>query len=197
MTDQMLKLKVTDIKQYLYCPRIIYFTYVCPVRKKVTRKMQYGQEAHLELDRLEKRRTFRRYQFQHGERKFHTALYSPRLGLEGKLDMHIVAGGEIFPVEFKHSAQVPSLNHKYQLIAYAMLLEDAYNQPVRYGFIYSDYTGGGKVIPVAITPNARVFVKETLAKIRLLAAKELMPGKARAPGKCNDCEYGNFCGDVR
>ncbi|OPX90691.1 MAG: PD-(D/E)XK nuclease superfamily protein [Pelotomaculum sp. PtaB.Bin104] len=190
----MLKLRVTDIKQYLYCPRIIYFTYVCPVQKKVTRKMQYGQEAHLELDRLEKRRTFKRYNFKDGERKFHAGLYSQRLGLEGKLDMHIVAGGEIFPVEFKHSSQGPSLNHKYQLIAYAMLLEDEYNKPVRYGFIYVDQ---GKAIPVEITPNARVFVKETLGKIRLLVSKELMPNKTREKGKCIDCEYRNFCGDVR
>ncbi len=57
----MLKLRVADVKQYIYCPRVIYFTYVCPVDKKVTRKIQYGHEAHLELDRLEKRRTFKRY----------------------------------------------------------------------------------------------------------------------------------------
>jgi len=191
----MLKLRVTDIKQYMYCPRIIYFTYVCPVQKKVTRKMQYGQEAHLELDRLEKRRTFKRYNFKEGERKFHTSLYSPRLGLEGKLDMHIVAGGGIFPVEFKHSSQGPSLNHKYQLIAYAMLLEDNYNKPVRYGLLYID--SGNVIIPVEVTPNARVFVKETLEKIRLLISKEWMPNKASSKGKCVDCEYRNFCGDVR
>ncbi|MDF9408700.1 CRISPR-associated protein Cas4 [Pelotomaculum isophthalicicum JI] len=190
----MFKLRVTDIKQYMYCPRIVYFTYVCPVQKKVTRKMQYGQEAHLELDRLEKRRTFKRYNFKEGERKFHASLYSPRLGLEGKLDMHIVAGGEIFPVEFKHSSQGPSLNHKYQLIAYAMLLEDTYNKPVRYGFIYVD---SEKAIPVEVTPNARVYVKETLEKIRLLVSKELMPNKAGEKGKCVDCEYRNFCADVR
>ena len=92
----MLKLRVSDLKQYIYCPRVVYFTYVCPVEKKLTRKMVYGSEAHLELDRLEKRRTFKRYNFKEGERKFHTSLYSPRLGLEGRLDMHIAAGKEIF-----------------------------------------------------------------------------------------------------
>ncbi len=156
--------------------------------------MHYGREAHLELDRLEKRRTFKRYNFEDGERKFHTSLYSSCLGLGGKLEMHIIAEGEIFPVEFKHSLQVPSLNHKYQLIAYAMLLEDAYNQPVRYGFICTD---SGTVIPVEITPNGRVFVKELLEKIRLLVLKEWMPNKAAAKSKCVDCEYSNFCGDVR
>jgi len=190
----MLNLRVTDVKQYFYCPRIIYFTYVCPVQKKVTAKMQYGKDAHLELDRLEKRRTFKRYNFKEGERKFHASLYSSRLGLEGKLDMHIVAGEEIFPVEFKHTAAGPSLSHKYQLVAYAMLLEDRYNRPVRYGFLC--YNSSNEVIPVDITPNARLHVKETIVRIRSMVSAEKMPARTIHRGRCVDCEYRNFCGDV-
>jgi CRISPR-associated protein Cas4 len=128
----MLKLRVSDIKQYFYCPRIIFFKYVCPVPVKITRKMEYGKEAHIELDRLEKRRTFKRYNLAEGRRFFHTQLYSPRLGLEGRLDMYIEAAGENFPVEFKNTTGGLSLNHKYQLVAYAMLLEDFFNRPVRF-----------------------------------------------------------------
>ncbi len=106
----MIKLRVADVKQYIYCPRVIYFTYVCPVDKKVTRKVQYGHEAHLELDRLEKRRTFKCYNLKDGERKFHTNLYSPRLGLEGKLDMHIVTGGEIFPGQMEIAEELRGWN---------------------------------------------------------------------------------------
>jgi CRISPR-associated exonuclease Cas4 len=191
----MLKLRVTDIKQYIYCPRIVYFTYVCPVDKKVTAKMQFGQEAHLELDRLEKRRTFKRYNLREGERRFHTRLYSPRLGLEGRLDMHILAGGEIFPVEFKHSSGGASLNHKYQLVAYAMLLEDTYNRLVRYGFIYLELAN--EVVPVEISPNTRLHVKDTLNKIRDMIAREQIPPKTAQKGRCRDCEFRNYCGDVR
>jgi len=75
-----------------------------------------------------------------------------------------------------------------------MLLEDAYNKPVRYGFISNNSDG---VIPVEITPNARVFVKELLEKIRLLVSKEWMPKKTSQKMKCIDCEFRNFCGDVR
>lgn len=192
----MLKLKVTDIKQYFYCPRIIYFTYVCPVDKKVTAKMEYGREAHLELDRLEKRRTFRRYNFKEARRLFHTNLYSPRLMLEGRLDMHIIAGGEVFPVEFKNSlSSGVYLSHKYQLVAYAMLLEDKYNKPVRYGFLY--FAPFEKAIPVEITPNARLHVKQTMGKIRDIASQEIMPPRTLKYKRCIDCEYRNYCGDVR
>lgn len=191
----MLKLRVTDIKQYVYCPRIIYFTYVCPVDKKTTRKMEYGKEAHMELDQLEKRRKFKRYNLSDAERKFHAHLFSERLGLEGKLDMHLLADGEIFPVEFKHTLKGPSLNHKYQLVAYAMLLEDAYNKPVRYGFlqVYPE----GEVTPVEITPNARKFVKEMLQKIRAMVREQIFPPATQRKARCIDCEYRNFCNDVR
>ena len=46
-------LKVTDLKQFVYCPRILYFTYVLPIPHPVTRKMDFGKIEHLELDRLE------------------------------------------------------------------------------------------------------------------------------------------------
>lgn len=191
----MLKLRVTDIKQYVYCPRIIYFTYVCPVDKKTSRKMEYGKEAHVELDKLEKRRTFKRYNFADAERKYHEHLYSKRLGLEGKLDMHLVSKGEVFPVEFKYTSKTPSLNHKYQLVAYAMLLEDAYDKPVRYGFLHLHPEG--EVTPVEITPNARLYTKSIMDKIRLIVQNESFPPPTQRRARCIDCEYRNYCNDVR
>jgi len=167
---------------------------VCPVEKPVTRKMKYGKEEHVELDRLEKRRTFKRYGLMQGERKFHQYLRSERLGLEGKLDMHIVSDDECFPVEFKNTRKGPSLNHKYQLISYALLLEDRYNKPVRYGFLY--LIPDKRPYPIEITPNARTFVKEVLQEIREIIVAERMPRPNRHKIRCIDCEYRNFCGDV-
>ena len=190
----MLKLRVSDIKQYVYCPRVLYFTYVLPVDKKVTRKMTYGQDCHVELDRLEKRRKLKRYNLSEGERKFHTHLYSPRLGLEGKLDLHIVCGQELIPVEFKNTLKGPELNHKYQVTAYALLLEDAYNRPVRYGFIYQIPTN--TIHELEITPNMRQYVKEIMANIRRMVKDQYMPGPAFQKQRCVDCEYRKFCGDV-
>ena len=37
---------VTDLRQYAYCPRIPYFTYVVPLARPVTPKMREGQEVH-------------------------------------------------------------------------------------------------------------------------------------------------------
>lgn len=189
-----MKLRVSDIKQFIYCPRVVYYQYVLPVDRKITRKMEYGREEHLELDRLEKRRKLKRYGLAEGERKFHTHLYSPRLELEGKLDMHIVTPSGLFPVEFKHTASRVSLNHKYQLTAYAMLLEEHYNTSVRHGFVYLHLRG--EVVIVDITPAMRLYVRQIIERINRMIYDQVMPEATRGKNRCTDCEYRRFCGDV-
>src|SRR5215469_12082167 len=84
-------LRVNDLKQFEYCPRIVFYNTVMPVERKVTVKMERGKEEEVRLDSLESRRTLRRYQLGTGEKRFHVGLESARLGLIGKLDLLIVS----------------------------------------------------------------------------------------------------------
>lgn len=191
-------INISDIKQYLYCPRKIFFSYVCPVPRKTTYKMKNGHEGHLGLDILEKRRTLRRYNLENGRRVFHAWLQSDRLGLQGKLDMHIVVEGlrftEYFPVEFKFTGYRTALEHKYQVVGYALLLEDKYSTTVRYGLLY--LVPRQEIIPVEITPDARSFVLQIRDKIRSIIRDEKMPERQRNTHKCQDCECRRYCGDI-
>jgi CRISPR-associated exonuclease Cas4 len=187
-------LTVTDLKQFFYCPRIIYFTYVLPVEKKVTAKMQEGALAHLEAVRLEGRRSLKAFKLEEGQRIFRTPLVSDRLGLTGLLDMHLVTPTGCFPVEFKDTNRPLSVNHKYQLAAYVLLLEEHYGKPVRGGFIY--YLPRKTARYIEVTPGMRVHVKDKLKKIRSLIERQIFPEAPRRRGRCVDCEYKNFCGDV-
>ncbi len=189
-----LELKVSDIKQYFYCPRVVYFYYVLPVSVKTTFKMDYGGEAHIRWEDLEKRRTFKRYGLAAGERFFGSFLKSERLGLVGKLDLHIKAAGEYIPVEFKYTSGTVGLGHKYQLAAYAMLLEDTYNVSVKSGFIYLIVSK--KIEEVFFLQDIRIQVKKIMSKIRKMVTDEEMPEANRIRSRCRDCEYLNFCGDV-
>lgn len=186
-------LRASDIKQYLYCPRILYFYYVLPVPRPVTPKMELGSLEHLELDRLEKRRKLKRYGISEGERIFHAQLTSERLRFEGKLDLHIKAGRELFPVEFKHSREA-HLNQKYQLCAYAMLLEDKYQVPVRSGFLY--LIPNSEILEVRISQEMRDFVKEITARIFQLIASPAWPKPTAKPKRCLECEFRRYCLDV-
>ncbi len=163
-------LKVTDLKQYSYCPRIIYFTYCQPVRKISTFKMKFGKEEHDMLEMLETRRTLKRYGLQDGERSFRVRLYSKRLMLNGILDMMIKTEEKVIPVEYKYTENSPGLNHKYQLTAYTMLLEDKYSYPIHQGMIY--LIPQNKIYSFDITENMREFVKKSLRSIREMIKEE-------------------------
>lgn len=191
----MISLRVSDLKQYIYCPRIIYFYYVLPIPRRVTKKMEYGRLEHIEIMHLEKRRKLKAYGLLDGTRNFQVFLQSARLGLHGLLDMTIsTASGEVYPVEFKHSISKKGLHQKYQLAAYAMLLEDSLRKPVRYGFLYLIPTK--TIVSVEITISMREHVKKALSAIRNIIASEKIPGYIRSKQRCTDCEFKNYCADL-
>lgn len=207
---QLVELTVTDLKQYVFCPRVVYFTYCMPLVRPTTTKMELGKQSHRREEDLQKRRTLVKYQLIQGERRFNIRLRSERLGLTGILDMAIFTGREAIPVEFKMSTKGLSLNHKYQLAAYAMILEDELflrSKPrdlarglsklrryVRRGFIH--YIPTRKVHEVEVTPNMKDYVKRTIINIRRMISAESMPEATKQKNRCRDCEFARFCSDI-
>lgn len=189
-----MELRVSDIKQYLYCPRVIYFNYVLPVERKVSYKMQHGRQEHIKIDRLEKRRTLGRYRLEEGERRFHVALHSARLRLAGALDLLIISPAGHFPVEYKVTEGGLALNHKYQLVAYAMLVEESLRCTVRSGFVY--LAPGRRLVEVPVTDNARLHTRRIMGAIRRIVAEGRLPGVRHSFRRCRDCEFLNYCGDM-
>lgn len=193
-SGQPLPLRVTDLRQYLYCPGIIFYHHVAPVERKVSFKMEEGRVAHATLDGLERRRTLARYRLDEGERSFHLTLFSERLGLSGVLDMAIDGPTGSFPVEFKWTEGEPMLGHKYQLAGYALLLEEARSRPVVTGFLA--LVPGRRLIEVPLTDSVRLHARRLLTRIRRVIARGALPEATAQRGRCVDCEFRNYCRDI-
>lgn len=187
-------LRVNDLKQFEYCPRIVFYNTVMPVERKVTVKMERGKEEELRLDALENRRTLRRYELSSGERRFHVGLESARLGLSGKLDVLIVSPKGLFPVDFKYTRGRPHRNHVVQLAGYALLVEENFQKQVETGFIY--LAPIHQVVAVALTRQLKEQTLERLAEIRAMIRDGILPAATPVRGRCEECEFRNFCGDV-
>ena len=98
-----LTFNASDLRQYVYCPRIVYFRHCVPVRPPPTYKMVEGKLQHERVEELEHRRTLRAYGLEDGERTFDVRLRSDRLGVSGIVDMVIQRRHEVIPVEFKYA----------------------------------------------------------------------------------------------
>lgn len=189
-----LMLRVNDLKQYDYCPRVVYYQYVMPVERKATFKMEHGQSAEAHIDELERRRTLRRYALPDGHRHFHVWLTSEELGLSGKLDLLIESSSGWFPVDFKETIGPVRSNHLLQLCGYSLLVEEAHHCTVTEGFIY--LIPGNRIGRVAITDQLRAETVAALDCIRDMVLLQRVPGPTPVIARCTDCEYRNYCGDV-
>ncbi|OEG00199.1 CRISPR-associated protein Cas4 [Vulcanibacillus modesticaldus] len=189
-------IQVTDIKQYVYCPRVIYYTYVMPVNKKVTYKMEHGREQHrLEMIK-EKRRGLKSYSLIEGKRYFDYQLKSEKLGLTGKLDLLIETDNSsqpAYPVEMKYTFKGIQANIKYQLGAYALLLEEKYNTSIDEGFIY--IIPKKEIHTIPISQEMKEYAQKVISAIHNIIEKEHFPDP-KSKRRCHDCEFRKFCNDL-
>lgn len=199
-TLQRPSFEVTDLKQWTYCPRVIYYRYCLPDIRPVTRLMQAGIASHRAESEREERRSLRTYGLTVGERAFDLGLSSERLGLRGRLDLAIAVpdrgspGAEAIVIEYKDSERRAGPHFKLQLTAYALLLEEAWGLPVRRGFIYAIPTR--QVEPITISAALRRKAAQTIAALRAAVEGEQMPDAPASRAPCVSCEFRRFCNDV-
>lgn len=191
---RLLDLTVSDVRQHVYCARIPYYRLGLRLPHRfVTGAMHEGILEHRRTEELEQRRTLRAYGLSDGERHFDVQVRSDRLALGGRLDLVICRDREAIPVEFKNTRAPLGLHHKYQLTAYALLLEEHFQKPVRRAFVYFIPLKRAQEVP--ITPATRAYTRRVLNDIRSAVARERLPEGTRALERCRVCEFLPYCND--
>jgi CRISPR-associated exonuclease Cas4 len=188
---------VTDLKQYCYCPRILYYHHCLPAIRPVTHKMKAALSAHEDEAAREVRRSLRPYGLQTAERHFDVWLESKCLGIRGVIDLVLAepdgAAGHAWPVDFKLSQQTGS-HWKTQLAIYALLLEEQWGVKSDRGHLYFIPLRRAEV--VKLTPRLKQAARAALAQMSRIARDEWMPEPPQDRAKCRDCEFRRFCNDV-
>ena len=199
MSDTSL-IDVTDIKQYVCCPRLVYYHYCLPNVRPLTYTMEAGIQAHRQEEEREVRRSLKTYGIEQGERLFHYPVVSQTLEVKGRIDLVLVVPSweasekELVVVEYKYSEQKAGPHFKVQLAAYALLLEEALHIPARRAFLYSIPLRRAEAVP--ITNALRRKVQTTTREIKQLMEGEQMPPPTKTPRRCPTCEFRRFCNDV-
>lgn len=188
--------RVTDLKQFVYCSRILYYHTILPAVRPITYKMEEGMTAHNEAEGKEKRRSLRTYGLTEGQRQFNVLLYSPLLKLSGEVDMVVETATELIPIEYKNASR-EGPHYRLQLMAYGRLLELADPKSeltVKRGFIYLIPTH--KAVEVSFTPKLRQQLSAALNTMQQIATLQQMPAPTPQQRRCIDCEFRRFCNDV-
>ncbi len=181
---------VVDLKRYAYCPRIVFITSVLHLEERTSEAMEMGVEEHDEnfitplLARLRASRVLRSLE-----------LESPRLGLSGKLDYLVVTSSrELVPVEVKWSEPLGGKarwDHRVQLAAYALLVEENLGLAVKRGYVY--YLRVRKLVEVLIDEDIRTIVRRILRRMHEMVLEERDPGVMAPLSRCVNCGYLYYC----
>lgn len=187
-------LNAGDLKQWFYCPRVVFYHRFTPAAGVPTAKMKIALGAQAQIELLEARRTLKPYGLDEAERIFNPWLSSDAVGLQGRPDLILEAPNRIAVVDFKLTGGDVTENLAAQVTAYSMIAEDVYKKPAPVGFIYR--IPDSAVLPVEITPERRASIQGAVAAILAMMEAEALPEPTSFRKRCEDCEYANFCADI-
>ena len=190
---------VTDVKHYVYCPRLVYFDRVLHATPVFGSQQEEGKESHEEYVGKELRRKDAIYyspEFVGAEKLLFNPLSSDALGLQGNVDLIIkTAKGEFVPVEYKNMRSDDGrvcMDHKYQLVAYALLIEETFGAVVKRGFV--NYIPETLILQFEITPTMKSHVKRVLGHIKRIIQDEELPPIRVTKHKCQGgCGHKQTC----
>jgi len=188
----------SDILEYLFCPRFIYFeNYLdIPQHEEKRFKVQKGRTIH--EDKIQFNPQYLRKKLGCVERKKSVYLSSATKGIRGIVDeILFMNDGTAAPLDYKYAEykDVTFKNHKYQLTLYSQLIRERFEVPVNRGFIV--YTRSrNKLIEVLITEKMYAELDKIIIGLRDIIQKGLYPKPSKYRARCADCCYRNICEKV-
>jgi len=118
-------------------------------------------------------------------------LFTAELGLTGKPDYLVKAGGSIVPVEVKsgRAPAAPYDSHIYQLAAYCLLVERVYGKRPPYGIIHYS----SRDFAVDYTTQLESALLDELAAIRRDESRAHVPRSHEEAARCRKCGFQLVC----
>lgn len=189
-----MKLTPTELLEYNFCPRFIYYMNVLKIPQYEERryKVQRGREEHEK--RLARNKDYLWKKIGAIARQSNVYLETERYHLRGIVDEVLtLQDGSLAPVDFKFSNTAYTFrSHRIQLYTYCLLIEEVFGKPVKKGYIFY-IRDGNRQEEVPYGEAARVSVITTIEDILGIIQREKMPKPTKMRSRCVDCTYKNIC----
>ncbi|RJS72374.1 CRISPR-associated protein Cas4 [ANME-2 cluster archaeon] len=186
---------ISDVLEFLFCPRFIYFIHCLdiPQHEEQRYKVLKGRDVH------EKRRTtnidYARKKIDCVRKERQVFIAAKEHHIKGIADEVLFLGdGTAAPLEYKFAEYKDRIfkTYKYQLVLQALMIAENYDVEVNRGYIC--YTRSNNLVK-QIDFKKRDFDKgiEIIMDILEVLEKCFYPEKTKDTIKCVDCCYRNIC----
>ena len=186
---------VSDVMEYLFCPRFIYFMHCLGIPQHEERryKVLKGRTLHEAREKVNK--SYIRKKLQCVRKDVAVYLVSKQNHLKGEVDeVLFLADGTAAPLDYKFAEFKDKVyrTHRYQSALYGLMIADNYGVEVKKGFVC--HTRSNHLVKEIKLTNkdfgrAQTMINEVLEIIQ----KGFYPNATKYKVRCVDCTYRNIC----
>lgn len=183
----------TDLMNYLYDPRIIYFIHVLKVPQATTTKELEGRKKYEDFEVKSKRNKIIK-ELPFLPKTYDMYLDSTKHRISTKVDCIAIDKNrnEAYPIQVKYSLKPRTLyrTQKFQLIMEALLIEEELGYQVSYGFI--KFLRSDDFVKIKITKSLKDELLEIFCEIESIINTEKLPKSTSHKRKNIDNVYKNI-----
>ncbi len=193
--DSRVSITPSEVIEYMYCPRFIYFMLYLkiPQKEESRYKVQKGRRVHERKRKINK--GYLRKKLGVEKKLIDQKLSSQEYGIHGIIDeILFLKDGTAASLDYKFAKYKKRLfnTYKYQAIMYSMLIKDNYNLDVNRAFLV--YTRSkNKLVEIDIKQDDFDEIATVLEEINKVIAKGYYPKATSYKRRCRDCCYRNIC----
>jgi CRISPR-associated exonuclease Cas4 len=185
---------VNLIRQYIFCPRIVYFSLLTNIKPIYPKHVRLGEEYHNIQEKLSKNRKFKKLNIEYHDIVQNRYYEDQKYNICGKVDLALICDDEVIPLEFKSSnSKKLQKGHIMQTIGYGILLSKEYNKKFKKAFVV--YNNNLKLFQIDIQIPLKIEFFEYIKKIEKIVKNETFPNSSANENQCMQCEYINYCDD--
>ena len=186
---------ISDVLEYLFCPRFIYFMHCLeiPQHQEMRFKVLRGREVHEEKRSVNPH--YLRKKIGVVRREQNVFLASKEHCIKGIVDeVLFLDDGTAAPFEYKFAEFKEKIFRTYrnQLALHAMMIQEQFNVKVTRGFICF-VRSRDHVEEVALSEKDFERARKIVREILKIIGTGYFPERARNRAHCSDCCYRNIC----
>lgn len=195
MSENRAIITISDVLEYLFCPRFIYFMHCLeiPQHEEMRFKVLRGREVHEEKRSVNPH--YLRKKIGVVRREQNVFLASKEHCIKGIVDEVIfLDDGTAAPFEYKFAEFKEKVFRTYhnQLALHAMMIQEQFNVEVTRGFVCF-VRSRDHVEEVAFSEEDFERARELVQEILKIIGTGYFPERARSRAHCIDCCYRNIC----
>ncbi len=195
MNENRAIITISDVLEYLFCPRFIYFMHCLeiPQHEEMRFKVLRGREVHEEKRSINPH--YLRKKIGVLRREQNVFLASKEHCIKGIVDeVLFLDDGTAAPFEYKFAEFKGKIFRTYrnQLALHAMMIQEQFKVEVTRGFICFVRTRD-HVEVVALSEKDFERAREIVQEILKIIGTGYFPKKSRSRVHCIDCCYRNIC----